>query len=116
MAATNANGFDLICDHIGGSFLNECIELLGNGGRLVTIGSTVGSELKIDNFQLYRKQASIIGSYMGSIVDLEEVLNLVDLMKVKPVVHKVFSLDQAAEAHRYMEERRHFGKIVLRVE
>jgi len=112
---TNGYGVDLACDHLGGHFLASCIDLLANGGRLVTIGSTVGSEIKIDNFKLYRKQASIIGSYMGSIVDLRDVLKLVECNLVRPVVYKVFPLEEAVNAHRYMEERNYFGKIVLTV-
>ena len=34
---------------------------------------------------------------------------------LKPVVDKVFPLEEAQEAHRYLEESRHFGKVVLKV-
>jgi len=115
-ALTGGKGVNLILEHIGGEFLQKGIELLSQGGRLVTIGSTLGSEIKIDNFQLYRKQASIIGSYMGSISDLVEVTNLVEMGRVKPVVDKVFTLENVREAHERLQARKHFGKIVLKLD
>lgn len=112
---TDGQGVDLICEHIGGEFLQKGVGLLAQGGRLVTVGSTQGSELSIDNFELYRKQASIIGSYMGSIADLIDLLRLAEVGAVKPIIDKTFPLEDAVASHEYLEARRHFGKIVLTI-
>ena len=64
---------------------------------------------------LFMKQHSIIGCYMGSKKELLDVLNLVELGKLKPVVDSVFPLNDASSAQQRMLNRKNFGKIVLKV-
>lgn len=112
---TSGKGVDLVCEHFGGKYLLRCINLLKKGGRIVTIGSITGDELKMNISTLYRRQISLIGSYMGSKKELEEVLKLIEAKKIHPVVDKIFPLEKAKEAHKYLEERKNFGKVVLKI-
>lgn len=113
--STGGVGVDLVCEHFGGQFLTETIDLLSPGGRLITIGYTVGSKLHLDLAKVLSKQITIGTSYMGSKAELAEALKLIEWGLVKPVVDKIFPLEKAREAHEFLESRQHFGKIVLRV-
>lgn len=116
MAATAGQGVDLVCEHLGGDYLSKCLEVLAHGAKIVTIGSTTGSELKLNINELFRKEATLAGSYMGTRAELAEALKLAEWGRIRPVVARVFPLDQAQEAHLYLESRQHFGKIVLKVQ
>lgn len=105
----------LVCDNLGGTFLEQGFSLLAHGGRLISVGSTTGGEIKISLGDLFRKEAHLVGSYMGTFAELGEVVRLASLGRIRPVIHNVFRLDEAAEAHRMMEARQHFGKIVLSI-
>jgi len=112
---TNRRGVDVVFEHVGEVTWEKSIRSLAVGGRLVTCGATTGYEGKIDIRYLFTRQLSILGSYMGGKPELLAVLELVARRAVKPVIDKVFPLAQAAEAHRHLESREQFGKVVLRV-
>ena len=109
---TNKRGVDVVFEHIGGEVLEKSITILGKGGRLVTCGATTQYNCHVDIRYVYSRHQTIYGSWMGSKSELIEVLKFFP-SKLKPVVDSVFSLAQAAEAQRRMEERKNFGKIVL---
>ncbi|HEU5234784.1 MAG TPA: zinc-binding dehydrogenase, partial [Terriglobales bacterium] len=83
------------------------------GGTLVTCGATTGPEAKFDLRVLFSRQLSFLGSYMGTMGDLHEVLKHVFTGKLKPVVDRVFPLSEARAAHERLEKGEQFGKIVL---
>lgn len=112
---TNRRGADVVFEHVGEATWEKSIRSLAIGGRLVTCGATTGFEGKIDIRYLFSRQISILGSYMGSKAELLSVMKLVRRKAVKPVLDKVFPLAEAAEAHRRLESREQFGKIVLRI-
>lgn len=112
---TDRRGVDIVFEHVGQATWEKSIRSLAVGGRLVTCGATTGFEGKIDIRYLFSRQISILGSYMGSKAELLSVMKLVERRAVKPVLDKVFPLAEAAEAHRRLEHREQFGKIVLRV-
>ena len=82
---------------------------------MVTCGATSGPNAPVDIRPFYARQHSVLGSFMGGRAELLRVLELVEAGKLRPIVDRVFPLKEAAVAHRYMEERRQFGKIVLAV-
>ena len=110
---TGDRGVDVIFEHIGPDVWQKNILSLVRGGRLVTCGATSGPKVETELRYLYSKQLSILGSYMGSLVELKEVLGWVERGQIRPVVDEIFPLKEAAEAHRRMEDRKNFGKIVL---
>lgn len=112
---TNRRGVDVVFEHVGEATWEKSIRSLAIGGRLVTCGATTGFEGKLDIRYLFSRQLSILGSYMGSKAELLSVMELVRRRAVKPVLDKVFPLAEAADAHRRLENREQFGKIVLRV-
>lgn len=112
---TKDRGVDVIFEHIGPETWSKNLSCLARGGRMVTCGATSGPKAEIDIRYLFSKQISILGSYMGSLAELKEVLNLAEKGVLKPVVDRIFPLAEAAAAHRRMESRLNFGKIVLKV-
>lgn len=114
---TNGRGVDAVLDCVGGRTMADSIHALAMGGRLVTCasGSLEGDIVPISNSQARDKRAEIIFSALGSKGDLLDALELVEQGKVKPVIYQVLPLQDAATAHRLMEERQQFGKIVLQV-
>jgi NADPH:quinone reductase-like Zn-dependent oxidoreductase len=83
-------------------------------GRVVTCGVTSGFEVTTDIRYIFFRNLSILGSTMGSKAELLHIMRLVEAKKLKPVVDNVYALGKVAEAHKRMEARKHFGKIVLK--
>ncbi|HXI03021.1 MAG TPA: zinc-binding dehydrogenase [Candidatus Saccharimonadales bacterium] len=112
---TGKRGVDLVIDSVGADVWHKSIKLLKAGGRLVTCGVTSGFEVTTDIRYIFFRNLSILGSTMGSKSELLHVMRLVERKVLKPVVDSVVPLDKVGEAHKRMEARKHFGKIVLKV-
>lgn len=112
---TQGQGADVVFEHIGPDTWQKNLASLRRGGRMVTCGATSGPEVKMDIRHLYSKQLTILGSYMGSLAELHKVVGLGEKGTIYPVVDQVFDLKEAVLAHRRMESRHNFGKIVLKV-
>lgn len=110
-----AKGPDIILDHIGEAFWEKNIKCLKSGGVLVTCGATSGSTGKTDLKHLFFRQLSLLGSTMGNKKDFINAIQLCELGKIKPVVDREFYLNEVAEAHRYIEDKRQFGKVLIKV-
>jgi len=91
----------------------KSIRAVRNGGRIVTCGATAGFHPAIDLRHIFFRQVEVLGSTMGSKADLLAVLGHVAAGRLSPVVHAAMPMSFAADAHRMLEERRAFGKIVL---
>ena len=112
-ALTGKRGVDAVIEHVGGDTFVKSIKAVRNGGRIVTCGATSGFHPAIDLRHIFFRQIEILGSTMGSKADLLAVLGHVAAGRLSPVVHEVLPLARAADAHRLLEERAAFGKVVL---
>ncbi len=110
---TNKQGVDIVLEHVGPATWDESVRSLQPAGTLVTCGATTGPQVSIDLRFVYSRQLSVLGSYMGTMGELNEVLKHVFSGHLKPVVDRTFPLKEARAAHEYMEKSRMFGKIVL---
>jgi NADPH:quinone reductase-like Zn-dependent oxidoreductase len=110
---TDKRGVDAVIEHVGGDVFVGSIKSVRNGGRVVTCGATAGFHPAIDLRHIFFRQVEVLGSTMGSKADLLTVLSHVAAGRLSPVVHEVLPLARAADAHRMLEERRAFGKVVL---
>lgn len=113
--ATGGRGVDVVVDHVGRATFEGSLRSLVRGGRYVTCGATSGPTAELPLNLVFFKSLSILGSTMGSLGDVHRLLDLVVAGRLAPVVDAVLPFDQVAEAHRRLEERRVFGKLVLRV-
>ena len=112
---TNKRGVDVVFEHVGTATWDDSLASLALAGRLVTCGNTTGYDAKIDLRFLFSRQLSLLGSYMGVKSELHTVMKLVSAGHLKPVVDRIFPLQEAAAAHAYLESGQQFGKVVLRI-
>jgi NADPH:quinone reductase len=120
---------DLIVDVIGGPALADHLAMLALQGRLVILGLMGGRKGEIELDQLLHRRLEIIGSVMRSrgpderaalVRELAE--RLVPLFEarngspvLRPVVDRVYPMEQIVEAHGVMERNENFGKLVLQI-
>lgn len=110
----SGGGFDVIIDSAGGSSLEHAVQLINPGGRIVIYGGTLGKAM-INPQILFWKQASILGTSMGSDSDFDAMVQFVDTYKISPIVDKVFPLHEIQKAYQYLESGNQFGKVVIEV-
>jgi len=110
---TEKQGVDIVVEHVGVATWEESMKSLKPGGTIVTCGATTGSNAAFDLRFMFARQLSFLGSYMGTMGDLHDVLSHVFAGRLKAVIDRTFSLKDTRAAHEYMEKSRMFGKIVL---
>jgi len=110
---TNKEGVDIVVEHVGAATWEESMKSLKPGGTIVTCGATTGPNAAFDLRFLFSRQLSFLGSYMGTMGELHEVLSHVFAGRLKPVVDRTFPLQETRAAHEYMDNSQMFGKIVI---
>jgi NADPH:quinone reductase-like Zn-dependent oxidoreductase len=110
---TGKRGVDVVIEHVGRATFAGSVQALARGGRLVTCGATTGGEVTLHLQQVFFKNLEIIGNTMGRKGDLRRLLRLFDQGRLRPVLDRVLALSQVAQAHRLLEARQTFGKVVL---
>ncbi len=111
---TNGRGVDIALEMTGGKILIQSLDALAPGARLTTIGAHGGEKVEIDFIELFRKHISIHGCGRSTKVHVKRVLQLMAEGHFKPVIHKIFSLSEAGLAHKLMESRNFFGRMLLK--
>lgn len=101
---------DLVFDLIGGEVQKRSLQVIKEGGRLVTT-------VKPENQEAAKEKNIQVTSYLALSLpgDLQQIADLIDSGKIRPVVSAIFPLQEAAEAQRQMETHHTTGKIVLKV-
>lgn len=111
--ATGGRGLDVVVDHLGKQTFEGSLRCLVKGGRYVTCGATTGATAEVPLNLVFFKSLALLGSTMGSLGDLHRLLDLVVAGRLKPIVDSTLPLAQVAEAHRRIEQREVFGKLLL---
>ena len=122
---TQGNGVDVILDHVGEQYFSRNIQSLAIYGRLILIAVISGAKAEFNIAQVMVKRQKIMGSVLRArpVAEKAEIVNQFSQIVMPkltdktfyPIIHKVFPLEDAAEAQRTMEESLHFGKIVIEV-
>jgi NADPH:quinone reductase-like Zn-dependent oxidoreductase len=110
---TSKEGVDIVVEHVGAATWEESVKCLKPAGTLVTCGATTGPNVGIDLRFLFSRQLRLLGSYMGTMGELQEVLGHVFAGRLRPVVDRVFPLQDLRAAHEYLEGSQMFGKVVV---
>jgi NADPH2:quinone reductase len=124
MKSTNRQGVQVVIDMSGGAYPDQNLEAIAFGGVIIhlTPGST---PFNVPLSKLMAKSAWITGTRLRpvSVSEKEKIANALRAevwpllgSQIKPVIHQVFSLGEAAEAHRLMEQNKHIGKILLKIQ
>ena len=112
---TGGQGVDVVLDHIGASVWEQCFASLKTGGTFINCGVSAGYRVEFHLGQLWTRELTIMGSRMKPREDMPAILPLFAKGDLKPVVARVFNLEEAEKAHQVMEESDFFGKVVLKV-
>jgi NADPH:quinone reductase-like Zn-dependent oxidoreductase len=110
---TGKRGVDVVVEHVGAATWTKSVESLAPAGRLVTCGATTGFDARLDLRYLFSKQYSLLGSFMGTMGELHQVLKFVFRGQLKPIVDRVYPLAEIREAHERLERKEQFGKVVV---
>ncbi len=121
--ATAGRGVDVILDMVAGDYIPRELEALAEGGRLVIIATLGGRTADIDAGVIMRRRLTVTGStlraravaFKGAIASQlhDQVWPLLEAGKIRPVIHQVFPVAEAAQAHALMESSAHIGKLML---
>ena len=124
MDQTQGKGVDMVLDMVGGDYLQRNLSCLAQEGRLVQIAVQQGAKAQINLATIMMRRLTLTGSTLRprSVAEKsvtaqalrEKVWPKLATGEVRPIVHAVFPLEEAAAAHRLMESGAHIGKIILR--
>ena len=110
---TGGRGVDVVYEHVGGDLFQKGLDSLAKDGRLVICGGHAGEVVPFDIIPFFRRQLSVIGSFVFDRSEVETCFGLIARGLLQPQVAATFPLEQAREAMDMMESRDFFGKIVL---
>jgi NADPH:quinone reductase len=120
---TNGRGVNVIIDLVGAKYLEANLKALAKKGRLVLVGTTASSQATLDFSMVMGKRLTIIGTVLrtrsseekatATRLFAEHVVPLLADGMVRPVIDRVYKMEEIREAHARMESNESFGKIVL---
>ena len=109
-----SGGVDMVVDHVGADFFAKAFSAVRPGGRYGICGATTGLRTELHLGLLFSRQVEVFGAFMGTKEDMRQIVAVVNQGVIVPVVDRVFPLEEAADAHRAMEETNFFGKLLLK--
>ncbi len=123
MGVTDGKGIDLILDPVGAAYLTQNLNLLRVNGRLVNIGLLGGSAAELNLGTVLGKSLRIIGTRLRARPLAEKVAItqkfkerfwlMLEAGKLQPIIDKIFPIEKAQAAHRYVRQNKNIGKVVL---
>ena len=118
---TDGKGVDVVLDGVAGPITGQALASLAPGGTLVTIGYSGGTEARINVTDVIWKTAHVVG-FMFALFSQETIQEtnrtLFDLLaqgRLKPVVGRIFPLEETAQAQQFLIEGRSFGRVLIRL-
>src|SRR5882724_2318382 len=122
---TKGRGIQVVMDLVGAAYLAANLQMLGQKGRMIFVGTTSGSRVTMEIGAVMAKRLTIIGTVLrarsveekatATRLFSQHVVPLLANGSVRPVIDKVFELDEIRSAHERMESNESFGKIVIRI-
>jgi NADPH2:quinone reductase len=119
---TSGRGVDIVFESTGGDALERDLAVAAPFGRIVVFGAAGGRSPDLNVMKLFPNSVSVAGFWLSTLMQNQEVMNtvvgelieLVDRHAIRPVIGKVYDLDQAAQAWKDMEARQSTGKLLLK--
>ena len=116
LAATGGRGVDVVFENVGEAVWPAAMKALVRGGRLVTCGATSGDQPGADLRRLFIRQLQVLGSTLGTLSELHDLLAFCQRHGVRPVIEQTFALDEVHAALSRLESGEQFGKIALAID
>ncbi|MGD1212471.1 MAG: NAD(P)-dependent alcohol dehydrogenase [Candidatus Acidiferrales bacterium] len=115
LALTGGRGVDCVIENGGIGTLARSFQCVGWGGKVALIGVLAGPQGNANPHDLMFKSASLHGIGVGSRASLEQLIQAIEVNRIKPVIDKVFPFDQALDAFRLQASGNFIGKIVIAI-
>jgi zinc-binding alcohol dehydrogenase/oxidoreductase len=112
-ALKSSGGFDVVIDSAGGNQINDFIKMAKPAGKIVFYGATNGMPANLDMFRLFWNQITLQGSTMGNDIEFADMVDFINLYKIKPIIDSVRPFSEAISAFDDMKKGGAFGKLVL---
>lgn len=111
---TNGQGVDQVIEVGGSGTMARSVRAVRAGGKISVIGALSGADPTVSPISILMNSLRVQGIYVGSREMFERMNRTIELLRIKPVIDRVFEWTQIKDALRYMESQQHFGKICLR--
>ena len=115
MSFTEGRGVDLVIENIGEAVWGAAMKSLVRGGRLVTCGATSGDQPAADLRRIFIRQLQILGSTLGNRHELQALLAFCEAHQLRPVIDKIFAMEEVHDALDMLSNAEQFGKIALKL-
>lgn len=122
---TDGIGVQVVLDLVGAAYLKANLQSLATRGRLIFVGTTSGSKAEIDYSVVMSKRLRIMGTSLrtrpaeekatATRLFAQHVVPLLTTGIVRPVIDKVFAMEEVRAAHERIESNESFGKVVLMI-
>lgn len=110
----DSGGVDVVVNYTGGDTWVKSLKCLRVGGRVLTCGATAGFDPTEDIRYIWTFELKILGSNSYKRDDLDQTIGLVRDGKLKALIDKEFKLQDAAEALKFIEDRKVLGKVLVK--
>jgi NADPH:quinone reductase-like Zn-dependent oxidoreductase len=111
---TGGEGAGIVFEHIGRATWQRSLELCAPGGTIVSAGATSGDDVRMNVTYMFAKQIRILGSRLGTMTDALDAARHLSAGRFRPLVDRVFPLEELGEAHRLMDEGQLIGKAIVK--
>ena len=113
---TTRRGVEVVVDHVGEEFWPAAYASLAPGGRYGICGVTTGYRSELQMGLLFIRAQTVFGVFMGQQEDLRQIVEMAGRGVIHGVISDTYPLQDAARAHRAMEEQSFFGKLILTID
>jgi D-arabinose 1-dehydrogenase-like Zn-dependent alcohol dehydrogenase len=110
---TGSEGADAVIEIAGKPTFNSSVRSLKAGGRMVIVGNVDPGSVPLNPAMSILKELDFIGSAHATLADLKKVIDLVARGEIEPEIAAFVPVEEAARAHRMMEDRSTSGRVVL---
>ncbi|HXW60418.1 MAG TPA: zinc-binding dehydrogenase, partial [Myxococcota bacterium] len=93
--------------------LSKSIKSLKRGGAVCLIGILGGTEASIEVIPILMRQLRLLGVFVGAKSVFLAMNRVIEHARIKPIINRVFSFDEAPEAFSYFASKSHFGKVCI---
>jgi NADPH:quinone reductase-like Zn-dependent oxidoreductase len=104
---------DVVVDTVGAATWTHSLRSVRHGGRVITLGATTGSDVRLDLPRIFYRQITIVGSTSGSRTDTMKMLRFMESARLRPVIDSVYPIERIKDAFLRLMEPDLFGNVVV---